>query len=188
MPTRGRPRLSPEDLEARIADYCRRYQASRAPSGLPAFPTGKRETRQHREWISLYKAHNRLGRRTRGQCERCSEPAAEGSVFCDEHHRGQRPGPASSSLEERRALLAHQDGRCPVCGASLDVTECVEHGREAVLHPRCSRLAGLAVDLGPEGLSRLGRFLWPEGGPRKAREKRLEAGPPKTLPLRPKTR
>jgi hypothetical protein len=75
-----------------------------------------------------------------------------------------------------------------VCGASLDVTECVEHGREAVLHARCSRLAGLAVDLGPEGLSRLGRFLWPEGSPRKAREKRLEAGPPKTLPLRPKTR
>jgi hypothetical protein len=184
MAGQGRPRLTPEDLEARITDYCRRYQSQRAPSGLPRFPTGKRETRQHREWIALYKVHNRLGRRTRGQCERCSEPAAEGSVFCEEH----RGHGFSSSLDERRALLAHQDGRCPVCGAALDVTESVEYGRGAVLHPRCSRLASLAVDLGPEGLSRLARFLWPEGSPRKAREKRLEAGPPKTLPLRPKTR
>jgi hypothetical protein len=168
MPAPGRPRLSPEDLEARIADYCRRYHAPRAPSGLPAFPTGKRETRQHREWIALYKAHNRLGRRSRGQCERCSEPAAEGSVFCAEH-RGQ--GAAASSPDQRRALLAHQDGHCPVCGAALNVDESVEYG-QAVVHPRCGRLAGLAADLGPDGLSRLGRFLWPEGSARKTRRPR----------------
>jgi Recombination endonuclease VII len=170
MRTRGRPRLSLEDLEGRIAEYCRRYQAERAPSGLPSFPTGKRETRQHREWIALYKAHNRLGRRSRGQCERCSEPAADGSVFCEEHRlvNSGRAGNNGPSLEARRRLLAQQDGRCPVCATEVELSDSVDHSHEdgrsrAVLHARCSRLAGLAEAVGPEGLIRLREFLWPTG-------------------------
>jgi hypothetical protein len=175
MPSKGRPRLGLADLEARIADYCRRYHAVRAPSGLPSFPTGKRETPQHREWMALYKARNRLGRRSRGQCERCSRPATDGSIFCEDH-RPSSPGRTGLSLDERRRLLSNQGGRCPVCDAGLELSDCVEYGlhsesghEAAVLHPECHRLATLAVPVGPEGLSRLARFLWPRSARRTTR-------------------
>mgnify|MGYP003581426524 CR=1 FL=1 len=29
-------------------------------AGIPPFPSGRRETDQHREWLALYKAHARL--------------------------------------------------------------------------------------------------------------------------------
>jgi len=168
MPAQGRPRLRPEDLEVRIADYCRRYKAARSATGLPVFPTGKRETRQHREWIALYKLHNRLGRRSRGQCERCPEPAVAGSVFC-ETHRAQNSGTTVSMAPgERRSLLAQQNGCCPVCGLTLATSDSVEFDRQgsnsgprALLHGSCARLATSALTLGPEGLARLQEFLWP---------------------------
>lgn len=176
MSTKGRPRLTPEALETRIAAYCQRYRVARGPNGLPPFPTGKRETPQHREWIGLYKTHNRLGRRLRGQCERCSAPASDGSVFCAEH-RAQNAGRAGNhgaSLEARRALLADQGGRCPICAAKVDLWDSVDHGHaigkvRAVLHPDCNRLVGLAEPVGPEGLSRLRAFLWPETASKKPR-------------------
>ena len=178
MPAKGRPRLTPEDLELRIADYCRRYKATRGPNGLPVFPTGQRETRQHREWIALYKTHNRLGRRSRGQCERCSEPAAEGSIFC-ETHRGRNAGTVGLSPGERRDLLARQDGRCPVCDRRLATSEGVEldlsepaRGLRALVHEPCRSLAAGALTLGPAGLVRLRELLWPgHGGRARARER-----------------
>ena len=64
----GRPRLSPEAYEARLAAYCARYKVTPLATGIPPFPAGRRETEQHREWIALYKAKSRLSRR---------EPAGE---------------------------------------------------------------------------------------------------------------
>ena len=157
MPAKGRPRLTPEELQARIATYCARYDVTPNAEGLPPFPAGKRETRQHRDWIAVYKAHNRLVRRKRGQCERCSGSAAQGSVFCADHRAG-------GSLEDRRDLLNAQGGRCAVCGEKLLLQESATHGLpgpRAVLHPSCNRLVGLAEAAGPDALDRLRSYLWP---------------------------
>lgn len=56
----GRRRLRPDELEGAVADYCARYGVARKDEGFPPFPTGKRETDQHREWLRLYKARERL--------------------------------------------------------------------------------------------------------------------------------
>lgn len=177
MPTQGRPRLTPEVLEARIAAYCQRYKVAPSPQGLPPFPTGKRETPQHREWIGLYKAHTRLGRRSRGQCERCSAPTTKGSVFCEEHR-----APGGAALEARRALLADQEGRCPICATKVDPLESVALTEStgvlrAVLHPTCHRLVGIAEAVGPQGLSRLRAFLWPGTSPKKGRRQPRSRAP-----------
>lgn len=167
MPGRGRPRLSIEELQARVAAYCARYRVAPSADGLPPFPTGRRETRQHREWIAVYKAHDRLGRRARGQCERCSAPAVENGVFCEQHTA--RTGPRARL---REALLASQAGRCPICAQTIDPRDGVGHARsglgEAVLDGRCRRLVDLAEALGPKGLGRLRDYLWP-ARPRKGR-------------------
>lgn len=135
-PTRGRPRLSPGDVKARIQDYCRRYGVTAGPEGLPAFPSGKRETPQHRDWMAVYKAHQRLGR------------------------------VGGASLQDRRALLATQGGACSVCGLTLAVSEAVAHkaadGRSlGALHPACHRLAVSGEAAGPEAVDRLRAYLWP---------------------------
>ncbi len=85
--------------------YCARYDVVPNSEGLPPFPSGKRETRQHREWIAVYKAHQRLVRRKRGQCERCPAPASPGSVFCEAHRAG--------IVSNRGAAVP---ARCPTCG------------------------------------------------------------------------
>jgi hypothetical protein len=176
MPGRGRPRLSAEDLQARIAAYCERYGVTRNADGLPRFPAGKRETRQHRDWIAVYKAHDRLARRQRGQCERCAAPASNGSVFCEMHAQTEARS-HNSSVGDRRAVLDSQGGRCPICARDLDLSASVlgspsAESVRAVLHTRCQRLVGLAEAVGPEALDRLRAFLWPDAAgqrPRKAR-------------------
>jgi hypothetical protein len=141
MPPRGRPRLTPEEYEARLAAYCARYGVS-ASEGLPPFPTGRRETPQHREWIALYKAQRRLTGR-------------ESPV----------------TTEARRDYAARQNGRCPVCGEALDGSSGVlDQDRSTrrirgVLHPRCLRLVRLAEEVGPEALARLRAYLSPSRGP-----------------------
>ncbi len=64
---RGRPPLSTEQVEARVQEYCGRYGVAPGPDGLPPFPSGRRETPQHREWLTLYKALQRLRRRAAAQ-------------------------------------------------------------------------------------------------------------------------
>jgi hypothetical protein len=168
MPAKGRKRLTQDDLEARIAAYCRRHGITPTRQELPPFPSGKRETAQHREWLGLYKLHNRLGRRARGQCERCASPASAGSVFCDAHRGGvaARAGDDAATLEARQRLLAVQRERCPVCrnevalGDSLDQDPGDGQPR-GLLHQGCSQLVGLAEARGPEVLERLRAYLWP---------------------------
>jgi hypothetical protein len=168
----GRPRLTVDDFQDRVRAYCARHGARPDERGMPPFPTGRRETPQHREWLMLYKLHNRLGRRTRGQCERCSAPVSEGSVFCDTHRAGvaARAGLHGASLEDRQRLLAAQAGRCPVCGEEVELWDSLDHAHgtgelRAVLHQRCNALVGLAETLGPEALARTRQYLW---GRRKA--------------------
>jgi len=61
--SRGRPPLSSEQVAARVQAYCARYGVTIGSEGLPPFPSGRRETPQHREWLTLYKALQRLRRR-----------------------------------------------------------------------------------------------------------------------------
>ncbi len=167
MPTKGRPRLTPEEQQTRVAEYCQRYGVTPNDSGLPPFPRGQRETQQHREWMAVYKAHNRLGRRGRGQCERCAAPTSDGSVFCEKHRAdAARSGNDGASLETRRALLVAQAGRCPICGRTVELSDCVDHHQtggqvRAMLHPRCHQLAALAEATGSPSLERLRAYLWP---------------------------
>jgi hypothetical protein len=133
---RGRPPLTPEDVRARIAGYCERYGVQPGANGLPPFPSGQRETAQHREWLSVYRANQRLQRR--------SPP----------------------SVEQLQAAFEAQNGRCPVCGEAVDLVESVPHRRpdggiRAVLHPRCHKLVAVAEDAGSEALERARAYLWP---------------------------
>ncbi len=58
-----------------MQEYCSRYGVAPKPDGLPPFPAGRRETAQHREWLALYKALQRL--RRRATKEDGSSPADE---------------------------------------------------------------------------------------------------------------
>jgi len=132
-PQRGRPRLSPEDVKARVQEYCRRYAVHVGPAGLPPFPTGKRETAQHRDWMAVYKARQRLGR------------------------------VGGASLEARRGVLEAQHGVCALCGGELGVAVAVVQnapdGRASALHPACQRLAVAAEAAGPEAVAGLRAYL-----------------------------
>lgn len=155
----GRPRLTEDDLRSRVAAYCARYGVTAGADGLPPFPAGRRESRQHRDWLAVYKLHHRLARRGRGQCERCSAPAADGSVFCEAHRAG------GATREDRQRLLQARRGRCPICGEKADLRDPVDYdsaGRpRGVLHVRCAQLVGLVGPAGPGILERLRRYLWP---------------------------
>lgn len=169
MPMKGRPRLTPELQRERIEAYCARYGVCLTDKGLPPFPTGQRETAQHREWLSLYKAQDRLGRRTRGQCERCKAPAAPSSVFCEEHRTLDRQHAVASEIGQR--LREVQKNRCPIClekvGLSNGIVDLDPTGSpRGVLHLPCRRLAALAEPLGPDAWDRLRDYLAQPHGPR----------------------
>jgi hypothetical protein len=87
MPTKGRPRLTHTEYQERLDSYCRRHGVSPTAAGIPPFPSGRRETDQHREWLALYKAHSRLNQPGAlstppdGSCGVCGRPvAAEDAV------------------------------------------------------------------------------------------------------------
>jgi hypothetical protein len=139
MAPKGRPRVSEEVLAQRIADYCARYGVTeRNASGFPAYPSGKRETPQHREWVVLFKASSRLhsagsqDARTalltaqNGRCPVCAEEihVADGTV---------------------------------VAGAPGTETK-------LLVHAPCGKLLRLALELGPSAIERTRTVLWPGGG------------------------
>ena len=162
MAQRGRPPITEDVLQARIADYCARYGVVRNADGLPPFPAGRRETRQHREWVTLLKARTRLRRRTGGLCRRCDNPAVPGRVFCDEHERSSAP---STAPDDSKA-------RCFVCGASVAGTAVLEfrddsRATPALVHRACGDVIALAQRVGPELLERVREHLWPERRPRR---------------------
>jgi hypothetical protein len=134
---RGRPRLTPEELRDRMNAYCKRHSVGLNDEGLPPFPSGRRETAQHREWMALYKAHRRLAERR----------------------------PSTADLARRQELLTLQQGRCPVCHEVLDLGDSrlddadaidgnPRHTAAAVLHAPCRQLVDLARSLGAAALER----------------------------------
>jgi hypothetical protein len=158
MAQRGRPAVTEEVLQARISDYCARYAVTPDKNtGLPPFPAKKRETPQHREWITILKAHARLRRRL-ALCRRCDQPVASSTAFCKEHEPRSANNPALVSRAS-----------CVVCGDRVPITAAVEHRRDprsepAWVHPNCRELILLAQKAGPGLLDRLRDYLWPDEG------------------------
>jgi hypothetical protein len=102
----GRPPLTEEEVQARIDAYCARYKVSAGPGGLPPFPSGKRETPQHRAWLTVYRAHLRLTRRSadaRTTASRC--PVCDLALEPDEAVRYVPSGKRSGELLLHRRCL-----------------------------------------------------------------------------------
>jgi hypothetical protein len=121
----------------KVDAYCERYGVSPGPEGLPPFPSGRRESLQHREWLTVYRALQRLKARSAGVA---AEASAEG--FC----------PVCSRAVSPDGAVTIQRGR--------------QHARPAKLHPECADLARLAEKAGPEAVARLSAWLWPRRGRR----------------------
>jgi hypothetical protein len=162
MAPRGRPPVTEDVLGGRISDYCTRYSViPDKQTGLPPFPAGRRETPQHREWITILKARTRLRRRLGGLCRRCDQPAVTGTIFCNEHD------PSATAATTSHAL-------CFVCGDGVAVAKAVEHRRsprsEPVwVHRPCRDFILLAQKAGSGVCGRLQQYLWPEEqAPRRA--------------------
>jgi hypothetical protein len=128
----GRPALTDDQVRARVRAYCDRYGVSPGPGGLPPFPSGRRESRQHREWLTAYRALRRFERRAAAQA------APDAAVACPLCARPIEPGLAVPYAARRTRST-----------------------RPALLHPSCAELARLADALGPHAVAALGPFLWP---------------------------
>jgi hypothetical protein len=144
-PRIGRPSLGFDEIERRVAAYCRRYGVAVAANGLPPFPSGRRETRQHREWHTLYRAHQRHERRTPDGTPKDRTP-------------GRRPSAASEST-----------GACAVCRMALDDAAAASFARRGSgkaaavrVHGACADLARAAEAAGPDAVAGVAKLLWPE--------------------------
>jgi len=136
----GRPALTEDEVRAKVLAYCARYDVSPGPEGLPPFPTGKRETRQHRDWLTVYRAHQRWRLRSAAPSEASTaDPAQALCAIC------QRP------LQRDLAIVRTQRGK---------------RARPVALHPTCAELARLAETVGPDAVAGLAAFLWPRRGSR----------------------
>jgi len=134
----GRPRLTTDQYQERLAAYCAQYGGVASAGDLPPFPTGRRETPQHRAWMALYKARRRL-----------TDPAVGSKVE-----------------RRRRELLAAQRGRCPVCARDVSATDALDPADAAVpralMHHACGLAVALARRDGKVVLDRIRLYLWPD--------------------------
>jgi hypothetical protein len=137
MAPRGRPALTEEILRERTSAYCKRYGVTDFnAAGLPAYPAGKRESRQHRDWVNLFKAWSRF--------------------------RGRMPVPGRDA--ERAAVLRAQKGRCPICTSPVETTGVLDEDRQSgriygLLHAECDRLVRLARAAGTGAVECLRSYL-----------------------------
>ena len=82
MPRTGRPPLTEAVIRERIAAYCARYGVGLTEAGFPAYPAGLRETRQHREWVTLFKVFSRLRDRSQPSKGSRGESASGTCLVC----------------------------------------------------------------------------------------------------------
>lgn len=84
MPRTGRPPLTEAVIRERIANYCAQYGVGLADTGFPLYPAGLRETRQHREWVTLFKVYSRLQDRSapKGPASSRSDGVVDSCAIC----------------------------------------------------------------------------------------------------------
>ena len=134
----ARPPLTDDQVRDKVHAYCERYGVSPGSEGLPPFPSGRRESLQHREWLTVYRALQRLKARSAGVRD---ETTAKGSCpVC------------SRAVSPQDAVAFQRAGR----------------SRSATLHRDCAELARLAEKTGPDAVARLSGWLWPRRGRRTA--------------------
>ena len=126
-----------EQVRAKVLAYCERYGVSPGPEGAPPFPTGQRETRQHRDWLTVYRALQRFERRA-----------------------------AAASADAPDRLACPVCARPIEPGLAVPYARRTRSARPVSLHPSCAELARLAESLGPSAVAALGPFLWPSRKPR----------------------
>jgi hypothetical protein len=137
MAPRGRPPLTEDILRERSAAYCKRYGVTDLnKAGLPEYPAGKRESRQHRDWVNLLKAWSRFRRRM--------------------------PAPRDA---DRSGALRAQKGQCPICLKKISLTEATEappssDGETPLVHASCNEVLRLVAKVGPTVIDRLNAYLW----------------------------
>src|SRR5512147_744680 len=107
----ARPPLTDHQVRDKVLAYCERYDVSPGPEGLPPFPSGRRESLQHREWLTVYRALQRLKARSAGIPDAPSDarscPVCARAPIPDEAVRFQRAGRSrSESLHRDCADLA----------------------------------------------------------------------------------
>lgn len=132
----GRPPLTEEQVRAKVLTYCERYGVSPVSEGLPPFPSGKRETRQHRDWLTVYRAQQRLLARVAGAAPLVASPG-DAEVVCALCTR-----PVSSK-------------------EAVPFARAVGRGRPWQLHADCADLLRRAEGAGPDTVARLSGLLWP---------------------------
>ena len=132
----GRLPLTQEQVRAKVIAYSERHGVSPVPEGLPPFPSGKRETRQHREWLSVYRALRRLEARSSATAAAALSGSEARCPIC--------------------ALTLAPEDAVPVRAG--------RRSRSSNAHEACADLLRLADKAGPEALARLTELLWPPRG------------------------
>jgi hypothetical protein len=149
---RGRPPLAPEAVEAKVRAYCARYRVTPGSDGLPPFPSGRRETPQHREWLTVYRAHQRLARRAAAAEQTGGPPPA---------------AKATSSLSVSARAPATAAARCAVCGREeprrgpVGRYRSADGHREVPAHAACAELLRQAEAAGRDAVLAAAKLLWP---------------------------
>jgi hypothetical protein len=127
---RGRPPLTEDAVQERIAEYCSRYAVTeRNESEFPVYPSGTRESAQHREWVVLYKAWSRARQRA-----------------------------AIAGGGEDVSAKAGSCPICLLAVGPARATHLASPG-PAVMHPRCRQFLVIAEELGSAALERAKRYL-----------------------------
>ena len=118
-------------MREKVLAYCERYDVTPGPEGLPPFPSGRRESPQHREWLTVYRALQRLKARSAN---------VHGEVSADDRC------PVCT-----RAVTAADGVALPRAGRP----------RSERLHAECAELGRLAEKAGRDAVARLDAWLWP---------------------------
>ena len=127
----GRPALTEDQVHAKALAYSKRYGVPPGPRGLPPFPSGHRESRQHREWLTVYRALQRFERRAAA-----ATVPPDATAACPICARPIEPGLGVPYARRTKSPPAS-------------------------LHPSCAEMVRLAEALGPPAVAALGPFLWP---------------------------
>jgi hypothetical protein len=126
--------LTEDVLRQRIADYCSRYGVEAlGDDSFPPYPSRKRESRQHRDWVNLRKAWSRLRRRAPLDADRVAALQAQDGRC-----------PICTLAVEATDVVDHDQRSGRVLG---------------ILHVDCHRLVQLARSAGAGATERLQAYL-----------------------------